>query len=74
MQIHTSKVTEVTPVQPQLPGRIDNKIWRKRITETVSQSINYKDVFRTASATPGLLNSRKEISRKIKSQYKDSKL
>ena len=32
MHIHTSEVTGVTPVQPQQPGRIDNKIWRKRIT------------------------------------------
>ena len=25
MQIHTSQVTDVTPVQPHQPGRIDNK-------------------------------------------------
>ena len=26
MQLHTSQVTEVTPVQPHQPGRINNKI------------------------------------------------
>ena len=46
-------MTEVTPVQPQQPGRKDNKIWRKRISEL----INHKAVCRTAPATPGLLRT-----------------
>ena len=33
MQIHNYEVSEVTLVQPQQPGRIDNQIWRKRITQ-----------------------------------------
>ena len=53
MQIHISKVTEVTPVQPQQPGCIDNKIWRKKMNELVS----HKALCRTALATPGLLIS-----------------
>ena len=32
------------------------KIWRKRLTQSVSQSVNYEAVYRTAPATPGLLN------------------
>ena len=46
-------VTEVTPVQPQQPGCINNKIWRKRI----NQSGNADTVCRTAPATLGLLNT-----------------
>ena len=48
-------MTEVTPVQPQQPGRIDNKIWRKSITESMNQLMNDEAVCRTARATPGLL-------------------
>ena len=33
------------------------KVWRKRITELINESINYEGVYRTAPATPGLLNS-----------------
>ena len=33
---HTSEVTEVTPVQTQQPGCIDNKIWRKKITDSMN--------------------------------------
>ena len=29
------------------------KIWRKRLTESVNQSVNDKAVYRTAPATPG---------------------
>ena len=43
----------VTPVQPQQPSRIDNKIWRKRMNE----SDNHKAVCRTAPATSVLLDS-----------------
>ena len=32
------------------------KIWRKRVTESVSQLMNHEAVYRTAPATPGLLN------------------
>ena len=31
------------------------KIWRKRVTESVSQLMSHKAVYRTAPATPGLL-------------------
>ena len=31
------------------------KIWRKRMTHSINQSINDKAVYRTAPATPGLL-------------------
>ena len=31
------------------------KIWRKRITDLMNQSINEEAVYRTAPATPGLL-------------------
>ena len=52
MQIHTYSVTEVTPVQPQKPGLIDKTIWRKMMSELISD----KGVCRTAGrATPGLL-------------------
>ena len=57
MQIHNSLVTEVIPVQPQKPGRIDNKIWRKRMNQSMNQSVNDNDVCRTALATPGLLKT-----------------
>ena len=32
------------------------KIWRKRASISINQSINYKGVCRTAPAIPGLLN------------------
>ena len=32
------------------------KIWRKRLTDSLNQSMNDEAVFRTALATPGLLN------------------
>ena len=31
------------------------KIWRKRLTELIDESINDEAVYRTAPATPGLL-------------------
>ena len=34
------------------------KIWRKRLTQSVSQSVNDEAVYRTAPATPGLLTRR----------------
>ena len=58
MQIHTSQVTEVTSVQPQQPGYIDNKIWKKI---WVSESMSDKGVCKISPATPGcylLTNSR----------------
>ena len=33
------------------------KIWRKRMNELMNELINYETVYRTALATPGLLNS-----------------
>ena len=53
MQIHTSEVTKVTPVQLQQVGRIEDQSWRKRMTDL----INYLNggVCRTAPATHGLL-------------------
>ena len=33
-----------------------SKIGRKRMTELISQSVNYEGVWRTSQATPGLLN------------------
>ena len=50
----TLEVTEVTPVQPQAPGCIENKIWRKRNTDEINESVNDKAVNRTAPATPGV--------------------
>ena len=32
------------------------KIWRKRLTDWMNQWINHEAVYRTAPATPGLLN------------------
>ena len=32
------------------------KIWRKRIADSIDQLINDEAVYRTAPATPGLLN------------------
>ena len=52
MLIHTSKVTEVTPVQPQQPGRIDNSTNHQLMNESMSD----EGVCRTA---PGLLISYK---------------
>ena len=48
-------MAEVTPVQPQLPGRIDKNIWSKRMNQSMNESVNDKAVCRTAPATPGLL-------------------
>ena len=48
------KVKEVTHVQSQQPGCIDNKIWRKRMNESMNQSLNDEAVCRIAPATPGL--------------------
>jgi hypothetical protein len=31
------------------------KIWRKRMNESMNQSMNHEAVYRTAPATPGLL-------------------
>ena len=36
-------------------GCIDNKIWKKRMTDWMNESVNYEAVCRTAPATPGLL-------------------
>ena len=36
MQIHISEVTEVTPVQLQLIGRIEDQSWRKRMTDLIN--------------------------------------
>ena len=33
------------------------KIWRKRLTQLMNESINDEAVYRTAPATPGLLNT-----------------
>ena len=52
MQIDIPLVTDVTPVQPQQPGRIDNMIRRKR---SLTQLMNDKAVCRKAPAAPGLL-------------------
>ena len=57
MQIYTSSVTEVTPAQPQQPGRIDNKIWRKWLTDLINQLFNYKGVCRTDPATRGCISA-----------------
>ena len=32
------------------------KIWRKRLTESMNESMNHEAVYRAAPATPGLLN------------------
>ena len=47
----------VTPVQLQQPGRIDNKIWRKWVNQSINQSINYKAAGGTAMDTPGLIKT-----------------
>ena len=39
------------------------KIWRKRIAQSVNQLINHEAVCKTASATPGLLNIRRECDK-----------
>ena len=38
------------------PLRANGKLWRKRLTHRLTELINDKDVYRTAPATPGLLN------------------
>ena len=51
-----NSVSKVTPVPSQELSCIDNKIWRTRMNESINQSVNEEVVFRTAPATPGLLN------------------
>ena len=53
-QIRTSWVAEVQTFQPQQPGCIENKIWRKK-DHWMNQSVNHESVCRTALAKPGLL-------------------
>ena len=38
------------------------KIWRKRLTDSVNESVNDEAVYRTAPATPGLLNTTIRLS------------
>ena len=48
-------MTDVTSVQPQQSGRIDNKDMEEK-GDGVNQSVSDKGVCRTAPATRGLLN------------------
>ena len=48
-------MTEVTSVQPQQPGRIDNEKFPQIIRVIFNELITDEGVCRTAPATPGLL-------------------
>ena len=56
MQIHTSAVTEVTPVQHQQPYGLQGL---EEKDQSVNQLFNYTAVCRTAPATPSLLKNGK---------------
>ena len=48
-------MTEVTSVQPQQPGRIDNEKFPQIISVVFNELINDEGVCRAAPVTPGLL-------------------
>ena len=60
IEVETVKLNRVAPFDNRPSTSLSVKMfWRyfwKRITQLVSQSFNYNGVFRTAPATPGVLN------------------
>ena len=47
------------------------RIWRKRVTDLMNQSISHEAVYRTAPAKPGLLNTARQISVWVVGTLKD---